>query len=74
MDTFTQKRKMTDEMRKHFEKQLAKAEPYTEEEMDNWMFDGEYDHNRLDATLAKKFLEEDDALKAEEEARRGADG
>ncbi|MDD6174527.1 MAG: hypothetical protein PUC59_02020 [Firmicutes bacterium] len=56
-------KRLTKEDRARLEEDLKKAEPYTEEEADALELDGPYDFDRMNATLAKKFLEDDDRLK-----------
>ncbi len=59
-------KRLTKEDRARLEEDLTKAEPYTEEEADALEFDGPYDFDRMNATLAKKFLDDDDRLQAKE--------
>lgn len=48
---------LSEEDRKFFEELLAKAEPYPEDD-ERWdILDGEMDHDRAMATLAKMALE-----------------
>lgn len=50
--------KMTKEQVAYFEKVLSEYEPYSDEEINAIELDGEYDHNRMEATKAKLFLED----------------
>ena len=45
------------EQRKRYEAMLEKAEPYTEEDPEYYTWDGDADPDRMEATLAKKFLD-----------------
>lgn len=60
-------KRLSDEDRKYWEEVLKKAVPYTKEEMDELLFDGEIDEESLareDAYMAQRYLEEDDELRA----------
>lgn len=49
---------LTDEVIESLREDLAKCpNPYTEEDIDNWVFDGEVDIKRSDAHTAKQVLE-----------------
>lgn len=50
-------RDLSPEERTYFEKVLAKAEPYPEDDPIWDVFDGERDHDRAMATFAKMALE-----------------
>ena len=56
-------KRMSRESRAFWEEILSRAEPYSKEEADALELDGPYDFNRMNATFAKKFLEDDDRLK-----------
>jgi hypothetical protein len=50
---------LTDEEIEKYKKRLMKAEPYTQEDVDNIPFDTlDYDWDRMDAYDAKKALEQ----------------
>ena len=48
---------ITDEQRKELEDILSKAEPYTDEELNQQEYDGPIDIDRIKATRAKLILE-----------------
>lgn len=48
---------ITDEMRKKYEENLKKAEPYSDKEISELQLDGEMDIDRYNATFAKKILD-----------------
>jgi hypothetical protein len=56
-DTSKRKYRMTKEQAAYFEKVLSEYEPYSNEELEEFELDGDYDHNRMEATKAKLFLE-----------------
>ena len=56
-------KRLSKENRAYWEEVLSQAEPYSKEEADKLEFDGPYSFDRMNATLAKKFLEDDDRLK-----------
>lgn len=58
MDLTTQKSEYSEEQIAEFWEWYQKAKPYTEEEWDNWVFDGEMDEDRIDASIAKDILTE----------------
>ena len=51
---------LTHDDRQFWERLLEKAEPYTENDPEYYTWDGDADPDRMDATLAKKFLDEAD--------------
>ncbi len=53
----SRKCRMTRAQEAELEKILEMYEPYSEEELNTFEFDGEYDFNRMEATKAKIFLE-----------------
>ena len=57
MASNTPKPELTPEERAYWESLLALAEPYAEDDPILDLFDGELDHDRMAATIAKRALE-----------------
>ena len=53
----TRRYRMTKEQEAELEETLLKYEPYSDEELDKLELDGYYDDDRMEATMAKLFLE-----------------
>lgn len=55
---------LSDEQRAELRKHLEEADPYSDDSPEMNTFDGDYDPYRMAATMAKKWLDQDDREKA----------